>query len=195
MRNDILTSFAGIALVFVFVLGMETVASLQGRGGGGQGMGRPGGGPGSSGVPGDRSAARPDRGNANGNYNAPPDNANGRPRRGHDNGNGNSNGTRDNTNLTPRFEALYTRLGYSSASALQTAYEASGVKFGQFVAARVISNNLSATHPTVTSDAIISGIKSGKTLIQTLEDLGLTESEARAAERDARKALKPPKQQ
>ncbi|CDM67061.1 Clp protease N-terminal domain-containing protein [Pyrinomonas methylaliphatogenes] len=62
--------------------------------------------------------------------------------------------------------------------------------FGQFIAANVVARNLSAKHPNVTTEAILAGLRSGKSLGQTLQDLGVSEKEAREAERNARREIK-----
>jgi len=56
---------------------------------------------------------------------------------------------------------------------------------GNFVAANVLADNLGATHPNVTTDAILSGLQSGKSVGQTLQSLGLSASDAKQAARAA----------
>jgi len=58
---------------------------------------------------------------------------------------------------------------------------------GQFVSANMVANNLSAKDPTITTQVILDGLKSGKSMGQTLRGLGLSAKEATAAERQARR--------
>ena len=63
---------------------------------------------------------------------------------------------------------------------------------GQFVAANVVAQNLSSKNPAITTQAILSGLQSGKSIGQTLQSLGLSSKEAhdaqRQADRDAKSA-------
>ncbi|HKC65807.1 MAG TPA: hypothetical protein VKB86_19345, partial [Pyrinomonadaceae bacterium] len=118
-------------------------------------------------------------------------------RRGGDQDNSNRP-ARDNSNNPDRdahrLEGIAQRLN-TTPDQLRSAYQAAlatnpNLKFGQFVAANLIAQNLSATHPNITSDAILSGLASGKNLGETLQGLGLSADEAKEAERTARKAGK-----
>lgn len=61
---------------------------------------------------------------------------------------------------------------------------------GQFVAANMLAHNLGAKNPAITTDAILAGLKSGKSIGQTLKNLGVTDKEADEAERAADKEAK-----
>jgi hypothetical protein len=65
---------------------------------------------------------------------------------------------------------------------------------GNFVAANVLAADLGPTHPNITTPAILSGLQSGESVGQTLQNLGLSGSEAkqarRAADREAHDADK-----
>jgi len=61
---------------------------------------------------------------------------------------------------------------------------------GNFIAANVLADNLSARHPNITTPAILSGLQSGKSLGQTLQSLGLSASEAKQARRTADRQAK-----
>jgi hypothetical protein len=65
---------------------------------------------------------------------------------------------------------------------------------GNFIAANVLADNLGARHPNITTQAILSGLQSGKSVGQTLQALGLSAAEAkqerRAAEQDRKDADK-----
>ena len=56
---------------------------------------------------------------------------------------------------------------------------------GQFIAANMVANNLSAKNPAITSQALLSGLQSGKSIGQTLQSLGLSSAEAHEAQRQA----------
>lgn len=181
----------------LLIMALATVILAQGRPGGG----RPGGGPSDtggvgmggpsrggmnpnsdrSGVPGDRSN-RPERGPHNGSE-TPADPA----RAARDN---NAQANRD----LQRHPDIAARLN-TTPDALRAAYQTalatnSNLKFGQFVSAQVIAQNLSAAHPNITANAILSGLASGNSLGQTLQNLGLSADQAKASERAARKPKK-----
>lgn len=81
------------------------------------------------------------------------------------------------------------RAGYQNA--LLTNPE---LKFGHYVSATRVSQNLGARHPNITRDAILGGLASGRSLGRTLQDLGLSDREAndvrRRAEREIKEAKK-----
>jgi hypothetical protein len=87
----------------------------------------------------------------------------------------------------------------TTPTALQNAFEnarAANPKLsrGNFIAANVLADNLGARHPNITTQAILSGLQSGKSVGQTLQSLGLSKAEAkqerRAADRDKKEADK-----
>lgn len=61
---------------------------------------------------------------------------------------------------------------------------------GNFIAANVLAANLGATHPNITTQAILSGLQSGKNVGQTLQSLGLSASEAKQAKQAADRQAK-----
>jgi len=65
---------------------------------------------------------------------------------------------------------------------------------GQFIAANVLAKNLGTKNPAITTKAILDGLQSGKSLGQTLLSLGLSESEAKEAERAADREVKEAKE-
>ncbi|HSE30445.1 MAG TPA: hypothetical protein VLA93_02590 [Pyrinomonadaceae bacterium] len=81
------------------------------------------------------------------------------------------------------------RAGYQNA--LLTNPE---LKFGHYVSATRVSQNLGSRHPNITRDAILGGLASGRSLGRTLQDLGLSDREAndvrRRAEREIKEAKK-----
>lgn len=63
------------------------------------------------------------------------------------------------------------------------------LKFGQFVAAGVIADNLSAKHPEITSDAILAGLANGDSIGKTLKNLGLSKDQEKAVRKQAKKEI------
>ena len=49
----------------------------------------------------------------------------------------------------------------------------------------MLAHNLSEKNPSITSQAILDGLKSGKSIGQTLQGLGLSAADARQAQRQA----------
>jgi hypothetical protein len=98
---------------------------------------------------------------------------------------------RDHPNMARnlKLNANDLRAGYQTA--LLTNPE---LKFGHYVSATRVSENLASRHPNITRDAILGGLASGRSLGQTLQDLGLSDREAndvrRRAEREIREAKK-----
>ena len=94
---------------------------------------------------------------------------------------------RDHPNL-PR--ALHTnandlRAGYQAALATNP-----DLTFGNYVAATRLGQNLNRRFPNLTRDAILSGLASGRSLGQTLQDLGLSSDEAKEAKKQAEREIK-----
>ena len=92
------------------------------------------------------------------------------------------------------FRGISSKLGMTPA-ALEDAFEAarqSNPKLtrGHFIEANVLAQNLGSKDPKITTQAILDGLKSGKSIDQTLESLGLSESEAKAAEHAADREIK-----
>jgi hypothetical protein len=81
-----------------------------------------------------------------------------------------------------------------SANELRDAYNVAlqtnpNLKFGQFVAATRLSQNLGSRYPNITRDAILAGLADGKSIGQTLRDLGLSSDEAKQAEKRAKREI------
>ena len=92
------------------------------------------------------------------------------------------------------FRGIAAQLNTTPA-ALQSAFENARVgnpklSRGNFIAANVLADNLVATHPNITTPAILSGLQGGKSLGQTLQSLGLSASEAKQARRTADRQAK-----
>ncbi len=93
-----------------------------------------------------------------------------------------------------RFRGVAKKLG-TTPDALETEYLAARqtnpkLTHGQFVAANMVAHNLSAKNPNITTQAILDGLKSGKSIGQTLQSLGLSEKEAKEAEASAKREAK-----
>jgi len=92
------------------------------------------------------------------------------------------------------FKGIAAKLGMTP-DALESAYATAkqanpNLKRGQFVAANMVAHNLSAKNPNITTQAILDGLKSGKSLGQTLQGLGLSAAEAREAQHQAARDAK-----
>ncbi len=91
-------------------------------------------------------------------------------------------------------ESVAQKLG-TTPDALETEYLAARqanpkLTHGQFVAANMVAHNLSAKNPNITTQAILDGLKSGKSVGQTLQSLGLSGKEAKEAEATAKREAK-----
>lgn len=87
-----------------------------------------------------------------------------------------------------------TKLG-STPEAMETAYLAAKqanpkLTRGQFIAANMIAKNLSSKNPAITTQALLSGLQSGKSIGQTLQSLGVSSGDAHDAQRQAAREAK-----
>ena len=171
----------------VLVLGLATGVFAQGKGhGGGVGGGRGSGGGPPTGVGVDRglgnassrSGGRSDDGLGNASIRS-----NGRSDEGLDRARRASSNMRkadDDLNDHPGVPgALHTnandlRAGYQTALTTNP-----DLTFGNYVSATRLGQNLNGRFPNVTRDAILSGLASGRSLGQTLQDLGLSNDESK----------------
>jgi hypothetical protein len=189
-----------LVLVTLLVLTLATGVFAQGKGhgggvGGGRGSGGSGGPPPGVGVDrglgnaSERSGGRSDDGlsNASTRSNGRSDDGLERARRASSNLRHADDDLNDHPNL-PR--ALHTnandlRAGYQAALATNP-----DLTFGNYVAATRLGQNLNRRFPNVTRDAILSGLASGRSLGQTLQDLGLSSDEAKEAKKQAEREIK-----
>jgi hypothetical protein len=185
----------------VLIAGMTTSVFGQGRGGGG---GRGSGGGGGSHAGGPPPGAGVDRGLGN---------ASGRSDERSDKGlataSEKSRGRSDaglerarvaRNNLRHADEDLRAHPGIArtlrtNANDLRSGYQAAlatnpNLKFGQFVSATRVAQNLRSRHPAITRAAILNGLASGRSLGQTLQDLGLSEHAANESKRQADREIK-----
>ena len=105
-----------------------------------------------------------------------------------------SNPDQERAKDVDRFRGVAKKLG-TTPDALETEYLAARqanpkLTHGQFVAANMVAHNLSAKNPNITTQAILDGLKSGKSIGQTLQSLGLSEKEAKEAEASAKREAK-----
>ncbi|HEU4508370.1 MAG TPA: hypothetical protein VFR78_09050 [Pyrinomonadaceae bacterium] len=194
-------TYTGLLCLLALVLATDAFAQGKGRGGG-QGGGRGGGGSSSRGGPptgtgvdrglgnsSERSGGRSDdgRSNASTKSNGRSDDGIERARR----ASSNLRRADDDLRNHPRLpKALHTnandlRAGYQAALATNP-----DLTFGNYVSATRLSQNLGSRFPNVTRDAILGGLASGRSLGQTLQDLGLNERESKEARKRADAEIK-----
>jgi hypothetical protein len=77
------------------------------------------------------------------------------------------------------------RSGYHAALVTNPA-----LKFGQYVAATRLAQNLNSRFPNVTRSAILDGLASGDSLGRTLQNLGLSSREANEARKQVEREIK-----
>jgi hypothetical protein len=189
-----------VGILCLLVLTLATAAFAQGKGKGGGGG--HGGGGGSSNRGGPPPGVGVDRGLGNAS-----DRSNGRSDEGLSNASTKSNGrsaeglerARSN-NLRRADDDLRDHPGvpqalHTNANDLRAGYEAAlannpDLKFGNYVSATRLAQNLGSRHPNITRDAILNGLNSGRSLGQTLQDLGLNEGESKDARKRADDEIK-----
>ena len=189
----------GLLCLLVLILVTGAFAQGKGRGGGGgKGSGggssnRGGGPPPGTGVDrglgnaSERSGGRSDDGLSNASTKSKGRSAEGIERARSNNLRRADDDLREHPNLA---KALHTnandlRSGYQAALATNP-----DLTFGNYVAATRLSQNLNPRFPNVTREAILSGLNSGRSLGQTLQDLGLNEREAKEARKRADDEIK-----
>ncbi len=101
--------------------------------------------------------------------------------------------TAPNTPRPMSFKGIANKLGTTS-DILESAYQAAlaanpKLTRGQFVAANVLAKNLGDKNPAITTPAILDGLKSGKSIGQTLQALGVKANDARDAQRAANREI------
>ena len=182
---------AGLLGLLVLVLSVGVFAQGKGRGGGGNkgggsGSSNRGGPPPGTGVDrglgnaSERSGGRSDDGLSNASTKSKGRSTEGIERARSNNLRRADDDLRDHPGL-PR--ALHTnandlRGGYQAALAVNP-----DLTFGNYVSATRLGQNLNRRFPNVTRDAILGGLNSGRSLGQTLQDLGLNDRESKEARR------------
>ena len=84
---------------------------------------------------------------------------------------------------------------HTNANELRSGYQAAlatnpDLTFGNYVSATRLGQNLNRRFPSVTRDSILAGLASGRSLGRTLQDLGLSEREAKDARKRADAEIK-----
>ena len=195
-------TLAGLLCLLALVLATDAFAQGRGRGGGAGGGRGSGGGSSNRGGPpvgtgvdrgvgnaSERSGGRSDDGlgNASTKSKGRSDDGIERARRASSNLRRADDDLRDHPRLA---KALHT-----NANDLRSGYEAAlasnpDLTFGNYVAATRLSQNLNRRFPNVTRDAILNGLASGRSLGQTLQDLGLNDRESKEARKRADAEIK-----
>ena len=195
-------TYAGFLCVLVLVLATGAFAQGKSKGGGG-GSGRGGGsGSGHGGGPPTGVGVDPGLGNAS-------ERSKGRSDDGLNNASTKSKGRSDaglerarraNENLRRADNDLRNHPGvpralHTNANDLRAGYQAALVTnpdltFGNYVSATRLSQNLGSRNPNITRTAILNGLASGRSLGQTLQDLGLNERDSKEARRQVERELK-----
>ncbi|MFN2498514.1 MAG: hypothetical protein ABR557_05445 [Pyrinomonadaceae bacterium] len=200
MKNLRLHGLVYALLTALFVISLTTSVFAQGRGrgggvGGGSGAGRAGVPPPGAGV---------DRGLGNASSRS-----NGRSDDGLGNASTRSNGrsdaglerariARDNLNRADRDLREHPGIANTlrtNANDLRAGYQAAlvnnpNLKFGQYVAATRLAQNLGGRFPAITRAAILDSLAEGNSIGRTLQDLGLSSNEASEAKKRAEREIK-----
>lgn len=92
------------------------------------------------------------------------------------------------------FRGIASKLN-TTPEALETAYKtavAANPKLtrGQFIAANVLAQNLSSKNPSITTQSILDGLKSGQSIGKTLQSLGLSAKDADKAQDEANSEIR-----
>ena len=191
-----------IVLFSLLVIALSSSAMAQGKGRGGGGGGGRGSGGGHAGGP--PSGVGVERGIGNSSVNSE-----GRSDKGRDNASVKSGGRSDTGQERARVASSrlrdadnelrdhpnMARALHMNANDLRAGYQTAlltnpNLKFGHYVSASRVSQNLGSRHPNITRDAILNGLASGRSLGQTLQDLGLSERDANDARRRAEREIK-----
>jgi hypothetical protein len=189
-----------VAMVSLFVLSLTATAFGQGKGGGG-GRGSGGGASNAGGPPAgvgvdrglgnasSRSGGRSDDGlgNASNRSNGRSDAGLDRARLAADNRRQADKDLQEHPGIanTLHVNANDLRSGYQTALATNP-----NLKFGQYVAATRLEQNLNSRFPNVTRSAILAGLASGDSLGRTLQNLGLSSHQANEAKKQAEQEIK-----
>ena len=171
----------GLALAFLLCLAVDSNTFAQGRGRGG---GRPAGAGQPTGTGVDRGLGTAST-KSNGRSDDGLDRA--RARR-------NNSASSLSDHELNRYRGLSRKLGITPeqmrANYLAAVAANPNLKYGQFVAANVIADNLNARHPAITSTAILAGLANGDSIGETLRNLRVPKDQARAAEKAANRRIK-----
>ena len=192
--------FAGLSVLLLLCLAVNGFAQGRGRGGGsgggrgsGGGAGRSGGPPAGVGVDhglgtaSERSSGRSDTG-----LSRASDKSGGRSDDGLERARANNlRRANDELKKNPNLPNVLR----TNANSLRSGYQAAlltnpDLKFGHYVSATRLAQNLGTRHPGITRSAILNGLASGRSLGQTLQDLGLSERESSEARKRVDREIK-----
>ena len=203
MTNSRIGEIPKFLVVLIVIVCFSATAFGQGRGrGGGAGGGRGSGN--GAGVGGPPSGVGVERGVGNASSRS-----GGRSDEGLANASSHSNGRSDaglerariaSENLSRADDDLRDHPGIpkvlkTNANDLRSGYQAAlavnpDLKFGHYVSATRLSQNLGRRFPHITRGAILQGLNSGRSLGQTLQSLGMGEREAKEAKKQVERELK-----
>jgi hypothetical protein len=197
-------TYTAFLCLLVLMLASAAFAQGKGSGKGGGGSSGKGGGSSSGHGGGPPTGVGVDRGLGNAS-----DKSKGRSDDGLSNASNKSNGRSDaglerarraSDNLRRADDDLRNHPGvpralHTNANDLRAGYQSALVtnpdlSFGNYVSATRVSQNLNRTNPNITRAAILNGMASGRSLGQTLQDLGLKERTANDARKQAERELK-----
>jgi hypothetical protein len=195
-------TYTAFLCLLVMVLATGAFAQGKGKGGGGGGGGRGSGGSGHGGGP--PAGVGVDRGLGNAS-----EKSRGRSDSGLNNASAKSNGRSDaglararraSSNLRRADDDLRAhprlpRALHTNANDLRSGYQAAlatnpDLTFGNYVSATRLAQNLGRKNPNITRAAILDGLASGRSLGQTLHDLGLNDREAKEERKRVDRELK-----
>ena len=194
--------FAGLSVLLLLCLALNGFAQGRGRGGGsgggrgsggGAGRGSHGGPPAGFGV--DRglgTASEKSSGRSDTGLGRASDKSGGRSDDGRERARAN-NLRRANDEL--RNNPHLPNVLRTNANSLRNGYQAAlltnpDLKFGHYVSATRLAQNLGPRHPGITRSAILNGLASGRSLGQTLQDLGLSERQSSEARKRVDREIK-----
>jgi hypothetical protein len=202
MRNLNTGKLIYTLLLCIFALSLTTAAFGQGRGGGAGGGRGSGGGAGHGGGPpagvgvdrGLGSASGHSNGRSDDGLGTASDRSNGRSDAGFDRARLAADNRR-NADRELREHPAIADAVHLNANDLRSGYQAAlatnpDLKFGQYVAATRLAQNLGTRFPGITRDAILTGLANGDSLGRTLRNLGLSSDEADMAKKQAEREIK-----
>jgi hypothetical protein len=195
--RKLLLAVGAIFVAVMFAISTTPNASAQGRGhgAGGGGGAAPGGPPGGMGVGrGIETSSTASSGRADTGRGTASDRSNGRSDAGLDR----ARMASDNLKAADNDLANHPKLAsdmHLTANDLRAGYRAAlatnpNLKFGQFVAATRLAQNLGRRNPAITRDAILAGLAKGDSIGKTLQKLGLSKDQAKAAEKQVDMQIK-----
>jgi hypothetical protein len=106
----------------------------------------------------------------------------------------NGNGNMPSDAEMSKYRGISTKMGTTTdvwGQQYHDAYMANNnLKFGQFVTANVVADDLHSRYPNVTSEAILAGYRQGHSIDQTLRSMNVDAATAKAAEKNAERRIK-----